>query len=105
MFELEYQEQRGGTLIRGRGDESMPSRGRFTIDPETGRVLSSELIAENASLRAQIDVSYGLDANVGIFVPKEMRERYQLKDGSTIEGKATYAKFRRYQVTVNETIK
>jgi hypothetical protein len=34
-----------------------------------------------------------------------MRERYQLKDGSTIEGKATYANFRRYQVTVNETIK
>ena len=89
VFELEYQEQRGGTLIRGRGDESMPSRGRFTIDPETGRILSSELIAENASLRAQIDVSYALDANVGIFVPKEMRERYQLKDGSTIEGKAS----------------
>ena len=104
-FELEYQEQRGGTLIRGRDDESMPSRGRFTIDPATGRVLSSELVAENGSLRAQIDVTYGSDANVGIFVPKEMRERYQLKDGSTIEGKATYAKFRRYQVTVNETVK
>jgi hypothetical protein len=105
VFELEYQEQRGGTMIRGRGDESMPSRGRFTIDPETGRVLTSELIAENGSLRAQINVSYGLDANVGIFVPKEMRERYLLKDGSRIEGKASYAKFRRYQVTVNETVK
>jgi len=105
IFELDYQEQRCGTLIRGRGDESMPSHGRFTLEPETGRVLTSELIAENASLRAQIDVSYGLDSNVGIFVPKEMRERYQLKDGSRIEGKATYAKFRRYQVTVNEAIK
>jgi hypothetical protein len=104
-FELDYQEQRGSTLIRGRDDASMPSRGRFTIDPATGRVLSSELIAENGSLRGQIDVTYGLDANVGIFVPKEMRERYQLKDGSTIEGKATYGRFRRYQVTVNETIK
>jgi hypothetical protein len=34
-----------------------------------------------------------------------MREKYALKDGSTIDGKASYAKFRRYQVKVNETIK
>jgi hypothetical protein len=105
VFELEYQEQRGGTLIRGSGDRSMPSHGRFAIDAATGRVLSSELIADSGSLRAQIEVTYGLDPNVGIFVPKEMRERYTLKDGSKIEGKATYAKFRRYQVTVNETVK
>jgi hypothetical protein len=42
---------------------------------------------------------------MGFFVPREMREKYALSSGSTIEGKATYAKFRRYQVTVNETIK
>jgi hypothetical protein len=104
-FELEYQEDRGSTLIRGSGDQSLPSRGRFTLDPVTGRVLTSELIAESRGLRAQIDVTYGLDQNVGIFVPREMHEKYTLKDGSKIEGKATYAKFRRYQVTVNETIK
>ena len=26
-----------------------------------------------------------------LFVPREMREKYTLSDGSTIEGKATYA--------------
>ena len=102
VFELEYQEERGGTLIRTTGDQAMPSRGRFTIDLATGRVLSSELIAENRSLRAQIDVTYALEPSMGLFVPREMREKYALKDGSIIEGKATYARFRRYQVKVDE---
>ena len=104
-FELEYQEERGGTLIRTTGDQAMPSHGRFTIDAATGRVLASELIAENGSLRAQIDVTYAIEPAMGMLVPREMREKYTLKDGSKIEGKATYAHFRRYQVTVNETVK
>lgn len=83
----------------------MPSHGRFTIDLESGRVLSSELAAESGTLRARIEVAYAFEPSMGFFVPREMREKYALSSGSTIEGKATYAKFRRYQVTVNETIK
>ena len=105
LFELEYREERGGTLIRTSGDQAMPAHGRFTIDLATGRVLSSELIAESAAVRAQIDVSYSVEPALGMLVPREMREKYALKDGSTIEGKAIYARFRRYQVVVNETIK
>ena len=105
LFELEYQEERSGTLIRTTGDQSVPSRGRFIIDLASGRVLSSELNAESRSLRAKIDVSYALEPAIGMWVPREMREKYSLKDGSTIEGKATYAKFRRYQVMVDEKIK
>jgi hypothetical protein len=37
-------------------------------------------------------------------VPREMREKYALQDGSTIEGKASYARFRRYPVKVDEKI-
>src|SRR5580765_5266584 len=47
LFELDYREERGGTLIRGSGDQAMPSHGRFTIDLATGRVLASELIVES----------------------------------------------------------
>ena len=104
-FDLEFQEERGGTLIRGAGDRAMPSRGRFTIDLATGRVLASELIAESDRLRARIEVSYALEPAMGLFVPREMREKYTLTDGSTIEGKATYARFRRYQVVVDEKVK
>jgi hypothetical protein len=105
IFELEFHEERGGTLIRTAGDQSMPSHGRFTIDPANGRVLSSELIAESGSLRARIEVTYALEPAMALFVPREMREKYSLSDGSTIEGKATYARFRRYQVTVAESVK
>jgi len=105
IFELEFHEERGGTLIRTAGDQSMPSHGRFTVDPVNGRVLSSELIAESGSLRARIEVTYALEPAMALFVPREMREKYSLSDGSTIEGKATYARFRRYQVTVAESVK
>ena len=105
LFDLEFREERSGTLIRTAGDQSMPSRGRFTIDLDSGRVLSSELVAESSALRARIDVTYAFEPSMGFFVPREMREKYALNGGTTIEGKATYAKFRRYQVTVNETVK
>jgi hypothetical protein len=105
LFDLEFREERSGTLIRTAGDQSMPSHGRFSIDLDSGRVLSSELVAENGTLRARIEVAYAFEPSMGFFVPREMREKYALSSGSAIEGKATYAKFRRYQVMVNETVK
>src|SRR5207237_956160 len=48
---------------------------------------------------AQIDVRYQLDPAVGLLVPIEMREKYHTgRERSTIEGKATYSKFRQFQV-------
>ena len=105
LWELEYREERGGTLIRTNGDESMPVHGRFSIEAATGRVLSSELQAETAGLKAQIDVTYAMEPSLGMLVPREMREKYKLKDGVTIEGRATYSNFRRYQVKVDEKVK
>src|SRR5580765_1595761 len=105
LFDLEFREERSGTLIRTTGDQSMPSRGRFTIDRDSGRVLASELVAESGALRARIEVTYAFEPSMGFFVPREMRAKYAMSSGSTLEGRATYAKFRRYQVTVSETVK
>jgi hypothetical protein len=103
--ELDYQEQdRGRTMIHTNDDQPMRAHGRFTIDAATGRVLTSTLATETATLRAQIEVGYGAEPAVDMLVPREMRERYTLRDASTIEGRATYAKFRRYQVKVEEKI-
>jgi hypothetical protein len=102
-WEIEFREQRGGTLIRTTGDQSMPSRGHFTIDPN-GRVLGSQMIAEGGTLHAQIDVIYAQDPAVNMFVPREMREKYTTSNGMQIEGRATYTKFRRYTVTVDEKV-
>jgi hypothetical protein len=67
-------------------------------------VIASTLATETPTLRAQIEVTYGAEPAVDMLVPREMRERYSLKDGSTIEGRASYAKFRRYQVKVEEKL-
>ena len=105
-IELEYREQRSDTMIRGRGEQGTPAIGRFVVDLTNGRIQSSELHADTDTLKAEIDVVYDAEPSLGgLFVPREMREKYELKDGSTITGRATYAKFRRYQVKVGETLK
>jgi hypothetical protein len=103
-WEIEFREERGGTLIRTTGNQSMPSHGRFSIEADTGRVLSSDLIAETPTLRARIEVTYAPESTLRMLVPREMREKYESKDGSVIEGRASYAKFRRFQVTTDEKL-
>jgi hypothetical protein len=103
--ELDFKEQRSDTMIRGR-DGGTPSVGRFVVEPATGRILTSELHADTTDLKAQIDVTYEPEPALGgMYVPREMRERYEKKDGTTISGRAAYAKFRRYTVTTGETLK
>jgi hypothetical protein len=104
-IELEFKEEaRGHTMIHTNDDQPLPAHGRFTIEVETGRVLASTLATETQSLRAQIDVTYGVDPAVAMPVPREMREKYTSRDGTVTEGRATYARFRRYQVKVDEKI-
>ena len=104
-IELNFREERTYTMIRGR-DGGTPSYGKFVVDRTNGRVLSSELHADTEALKAQIDVIYEPESTLGgLSVPREMREKYDQKDGTTIVGRAAYAKFRRYQVKVDETLK
>ena len=91
-------------MIHTNDDQPMRSHGRFTIEQATGKVLQSTLATESDRLRAQIDVTYGADPAVDLLVPREMRERYTITDGSVVEGRATYAKLRRYQVTVDAKV-
>jgi hypothetical protein len=99
---VEYEERQAGTMIRTEGLRDLPARGRFWIDPDTGRVLMSELTARNRSVRATVDVSYQSEPLLGCLVPVEMREDYQARRGSHITGHATYGRFRRFQVDTNE---
>ena len=81
-------------------DEPLLS-GRLWIDPATGRVLRTEVIidTEKGSMNAEIRVRYQLDPRLGMWVPVEMEERYEIRNHE-IEGKATYANFRRFEVEV-----
>ncbi|HKB11624.1 MAG TPA: hypothetical protein VKD69_13265 [Vicinamibacterales bacterium] len=97
MWAIDYEEVRRPTLIRTLGNKDLPSRGRFWIDPDTGRVLISELRAGNRNVRGTIDVSYRSEPLLDLLVPVEMREEYFDKAGSHITGVATYGRFRRLQ--------
>jgi len=102
---VEYSEKARPTVVRNLKGKDLPSRGRFWIEPATGRVLMSELVTEDASVLATIDVSYQSEPLIGLSVPVEMRERYDVRgDGSVITGIATYGKFRQFTVNVREDI-
>jgi hypothetical protein len=100
---VEYRETQTGTVIRTAERKDLPSRGRFWIEPATGRVLMSELIARDRTVTATIDVSYQSEPLLGFLVPIEMRERYRSRNGERISGAASYGQFRQFQVNVDET--
>jgi hypothetical protein len=90
-----YDEKQPGTMTRTTDHKDFPARGRFWIDPATGRVLMSELLMQNRQIKATIDVSFQSEPLLGLLVPIEMRERYEGRlNGSLIEGHATYGRFR-----------
>jgi hypothetical protein len=99
---VEYRETQSDTLIRTNGRKDLPARGRFWIEPESGRILMSELTVRNRDLRATVDVSYQSEPLVGCLVPVAMREEYRNRGGAHIIGRATYGRFRQFHVDVDE---
>jgi hypothetical protein len=97
MWAIDYEEVRRPTLIHTLANKDLPSHGRFWIDPDTGRVLITELRAGNRNVRGTIDVSYRSEPLLDLLVPVEMREEYFDRAGSHITGVATYGRFRRLQ--------
>jgi hypothetical protein len=105
VWEIRYKETAPGTLIRTTADRDLPASGRFWIESDTGRVLMTEFLLGDPSIRAAIDVSYQTKPVAGFLVPIEMREDYQLlASKARITGAATYAKFRTFQVNIDEQI-
>jgi hypothetical protein len=95
IWVVAYEEKKPDTIIRTETRRDFPSRGRFWIEPATGRVLMSELLLHNRTIKAAIDVSYQSEPLLGMLVPVEMRERYESgRTRSVIECRATYGTFR-----------
>lgn len=96
VWVIEYREKGGGTSIRTLEGKDIRSRGRFWIEPDTGRVLMTELVTENRQLRGTVDVSFQSEPLLGLLVPVEMRERYEgHRTGSIIDCVAIYSRFRK----------
>jgi hypothetical protein len=105
VWVIGYREVEPQTIIRTTNFRDMPTRGRFWIEPETGRVLASELIAEDLTVRGAITVGYDLEPALQVMVPTQMREHYDVVRGSyRVMGVADYSRFRQFQVKVDEKI-
>jgi hypothetical protein len=104
VWVIGYREVEPQTIIRTTNFRDMPSRGRFWIEPETGRVLASELIAEDLTVRGAITVGYDLEPALQVMVPIQMREHYEVVRAPRVMGEANYSRFRQFQVKVDEKI-
>jgi VWFA-related protein len=103
-WELAFSERGGPTLVQGPSGDA-PAEGAFWIEPEEGRVVRSRVRHQVGSATVEVTVTYRPDAKTpGTWVPAEMREVYE-GGGRRLECVATYAKIRRFQVTVDEAEK
>lgn len=104
VWVIAYTETAPDTVIRRRSGVNLPARGRYWIEPGTGRVLITELVIEDENVDATITVRYETPEELDHPVPVEMRELYlNHLSGSRVEGTATYSRFRRFRVVVEES--
>jgi hypothetical protein len=104
VWELDFEETTLPTIVRG-DNQDAKSHGRVWIDPDTNRVLITELVNEAKTVRSTIRVSFQSEPVAGFLLPVEMRERYERKGGFyKFDGAATYSNYRRFTVSTAEEI-
>ena len=109
---IDYEETGRPTLVRHNQTDDIAARGWFLIDPASGAMTGSRLYFTFPDASTiEFVVKYGRDATLGLWVPVEMTEiflrtRQSSSESSlTIDARATYSKFRRFQVKAETEIK
>ena len=108
-WDIRFEEVEHPTLVRGFEGISLPARGRFCLDPVSGRVIETQLELHHPSAgggRLATDakgrVTFALEPRLNLWVPVEMRETYSERGGGTINATARYRNYRQFSVTVSE---
>jgi hypothetical protein len=100
---IHFTERGTKTLVHGDHGEMLHSTGTVWIEPETGRVLKTELLVENAytqpAVKARSTVTYSPGKTLNMLLPRNMSEHYETTR-STIDCLADYSNFRRFEVNV-----
>lgn len=108
---LRVRERRAGLLVRTRRGAAAESAATFWIAPDTGAIRRSELTVSVPLIRASVRVVYREITGLTMLLPVEMREEYEdsrnarLGAPHLIKGVATYEKFVRPEVTMQEWLK
>jgi hypothetical protein len=100
---VDYVEELRPTVIHGGAGRDMPAFGRFWIENATGRVVKAEVRVEVSDVKANLTTTFRTDERLGIDVPAEFHEDYDLRDGR-VSGVASYSRFRRFQVNSSEEL-
>jgi hypothetical protein len=109
VWVVRFEERERPTIVRDPANRgNVPTQGRFWIEPQSGRVLMSEMRASHPNVRADILVSYQSEPLLGLLVPIAMHESYRSTRPpmtlGRIEATATYSKFRQFQVHVEQDV-
>jgi len=102
LWQVDYEERARPTLIRTPDGRSIPTHGTFAIEPASGRVAETTLVAHEPErdLDVRYRVTFTLDADLNVVVPATMSEHYESHDRQVTTGVATYTNFRRFRVDV-----
>lgn len=105
VWVIAYRELASPTLITGRNGEDIAAYGRLWVDPVDGRVVRTEVRTgePNSELQSEVTVRYRLNEELGIWVPRDMKERYKVGD-TRIEATAKYTDFQRFNVSVDTDV-
>jgi hypothetical protein len=101
---VRFEEFRRPTVLKGNGNSDVFSRGLYWIEESTGRVVKTELQLGTQRFPVRIATTYAFDEALGINVPTVMEDWYSDREGE-FRGKATYGRFRRFEVKTEESVK
>ena len=108
-WDVSFQEVAYPTIARGFQGISLPARGSFCLDPESGRVLETEFELRHPEVRgdrpateASARVTFGLEPRLNLWVPVEMRDTVSEDGGRRTVGIARYRNYRQFDITVSE---
>ena len=109
---LTYEEQARPTLVSLNIVDDVAAKGWFLIDPASGATVGTRMAFELRGGVIEFEVRYARDAALGLWLPVEMTEVYSLYVSSrtvnrtvSVDARATYSNYRRFQVTTDEQVK
>jgi hypothetical protein len=74
---ISYKEVARPTLIRTTRGKDLALTGRMWIEPTTGIVVKTEMIAADPVVRAMVTVTFRRDGELALWVPERMEEYYK----------------------------
>ena len=108
-WDVRFEEVAYPTMARGFQGISLPARGRFCLDPQSGRVLETEFELHHPAVGRELPatettarVTFGLEPRLNLWVPVEMRDSVSTGDGRRMTGTARYRNYRQFNVVVSE---